>query len=264
MFNLFHFVHYVGADCAAHWRCLHFSPLLTSALLTSSLLTSPPFATLHAFLCFHFPMHNGHFETLSFYGFHNFFSCVVTLLGAILFAFSPLPLSLCVCLLQRHQNKRKTRRQNENETEIQRVHTHTQAGRAYSHTHAHTHRQQVSARPSKKQQLQHTMQRHTLSPALPLPACSPARSLSPPHSHSASTAAFSSLTDETRSTKAATPGSARQRRSSDTATQRQQQQQPRRCSCVLVSFDSKQAFYSFYSLSSCSCACFAFAFCFSF
>lgn len=27
MFNLFHFVHYVGADCAAH---LHFTPLLTS------------------------------------------------------------------------------------------------------------------------------------------------------------------------------------------------------------------------------------------
>lgn len=40
MFNLFHFVNYADADCAAHWRCLHYSPLPSSALLTS--LPSPP------------------------------------------------------------------------------------------------------------------------------------------------------------------------------------------------------------------------------
>lgn len=40
MFNLFHFVHYADADCAAHWRCLHYSPLPSSALLNS--LPSPP------------------------------------------------------------------------------------------------------------------------------------------------------------------------------------------------------------------------------
>lgn len=40
MFNLFHFMHYADADCAAHWRCLHYSPLPSSALLNS--LPSPP------------------------------------------------------------------------------------------------------------------------------------------------------------------------------------------------------------------------------
>lgn len=39
MFNLFHFVHYVGADCAAH---LHFTPLLTSSSLLTSLCPLPP------------------------------------------------------------------------------------------------------------------------------------------------------------------------------------------------------------------------------
>lgn len=39
MFNLFHFVHYVGADCAAH---LHFTALLTSSSLLTSLCPLPP------------------------------------------------------------------------------------------------------------------------------------------------------------------------------------------------------------------------------